>query len=422
MHGRTVAAALLILGAWNAAFGQMDERVAAGIAALRANDLAGAQQKFEEATRQNPNNVDAWLLLAQTDAKLKNRDAALDAARKTEALGAENPDVLQALANLYSGVLADPAKAAALGARYAELKPQDTKAWRRLAAYCLSTGQPDRAIAAGTRGLQNDNSPELHDLLGQAYGERGRWAEAGAEFDAAVKLNPYDAGSHFHLARAFLIQQDWAGAIRVLQNARKYFDKSPQIELTLGVAYYGQRDFEKAIDQFLFTIRLAPDVPQPYIFLGRLLDHVGDRLNEVTTRFAEYQAKNPKDPMGYVLHAKALIQQLPADDAKRGQAALDLVQQALALKEDDAEAHYLAGVVLERQGEFSKAAAHLERSIALDGNAPAPHYQLARAYSRLGRKADSERERALHEKLSNEVNGADPLGLTPRSPAAPPRK
>jgi tetratricopeptide (TPR) repeat protein len=415
MRGRILAAALLILGTRHTTLAQMDERVAAGIAALRANDLAGAQVKFEEATRQNPDNVDAWLLLAQTDAKLKNRDAALDAARKTETLGAGNPDVLQALANLYSGVLADPAKAAALGARYAELKPQDTKAWRRLAAYCLSTGQPESAIDAGIKGLKNDDSPELHDLLGQAYGERGRWSEAGQQFDAAVKLNPYDADLHFHLARAYLIQQDWPGAIRALENARKYFDKSPQIELTLGVAYYGRRDFDKAIDQFLLTIRLAPDVPQPYIFLGRLLDHVGDRLNEVTARFAEYQAKNPKDPMGYVLHAKALIAQLPADDAKQAQAALDLLQQALALKEDDAEAHYLAGVVLDRQGEFAKAAAHLERSIALDGNAPAPHYQLARAYARLGRKADSERERALHEKLSNEVNGTDPLGLAPHS-------
>jgi len=416
---------LLLLGASTAVFAQVDERLAAGIAALKANDLAGAAVKFEEATRQNPNNVEAWLLLAQTDGKLQKRDAALEAARKAETLGAENPDVLQALANLYSGVLQDPVKAASMGARYAERKPQDTTAWHRLTAYCLSSGQPERAIEAGIKGLKSDDSPELHDLLGQAYSERRQWMEARAEFGEAVKLSPYDADLHFHLARVYLIQQDFPGAIQVLENARKYFDKSPQIELALGVAWYGQRDFAKAIDQFLHTIQLAPDVPQPYIFLGRMLDHAGERLNEVTARFAAYQAQNPKNSLGYVLHAKALIAQLPEGDPTPAQPALELLQQALALKENDAEAHYLAGVVLVRQGEFAKAAAHLERSIALNASDPAPHYQLARAYARLGRKEDSERERALHEKLSNEVNGADPLGLTggtPRSPTAPPGK
>ena len=399
----------LVLAASTAAMAQTDERVNAGIAALKANDLAGAAVKFEEATRQNPNNVEAWLLLAQTDGKLKKREAALEAARKAETLGPENPDVLQALANMYSGVLGDPAKAADLGARYAERKPQDTTAWRRLTKYCLATGQPERAIAAGIRGLASDNSSELHDLLGQAYSERRQWTEAGAQFGEAVKLDPYNADLHFHLARLYLVQQDFPAALRVLENARKYFDKNPQIELALGVAYYGQRDFAKAVDQFLNTIRLAPDVPQPYVFLGRLLDHAGGRLSDITSRFAAYQAQNPKDPLGYVLHAKALIAQLPADG--NVQPALDLLQQALTLKENDAEAHYLAGLVLARQGEFAKAAAHLERSIALNASDPAPHYQLARAYAKLGRKEDSERERALHEKLSNEVNSTDPLGL-----------
>ncbi|HUB81610.1 MAG TPA: tetratricopeptide repeat protein [Bryobacteraceae bacterium] len=417
---------LLFLTAWTAALAQVDQHVAAGIASLKTSDLAGAEAEFAEATKQNPGNVEAWLLLAQTEGKLKKHDAALEAARKAEVLGAGNPDVLQALANMYSGVLQDPVKAADLGKRYAERKPQDKTAWRRLTAYCLSTGQAERAIEAGIIGLKTDDSPELHDLLGQAYSDRRQWMEARAQFAEAVKASPYDADLHFHLARVYLVQQDFPGAIQVLENARRYFDKSPQIELALGVADYGQRDFAKAIDQFLYTIRLAPDVPQPYVFLGRLLDHVGDRLNQVTARFAAYQAQNPKDPLGYVLHAKALLAQLPAGgDPQNVQPALDLLQQALALKENDAEAQYLAGLVLVRQGEFAKAAAHLERSIALDAGDPAPHYQLARAYARLGRKEDSERERALHEKLSNEVNGADPLGLTremPRPSAAPPGK
>ena len=402
---------LWLLAAWAASAQQVDPRVAAGIAALKQGDLASAQAKFEEAVRLNPKDVGAWLLLAQTDAKLKHPDSAREAARQAEQLGSQDPDVLQALANLYSGPLPDPAKAAAMGARYAERKPQDTTAWRRLAGYCAQTGQADCAIDAGTKALQHDNSAAVHNLLGQAYQQNKQLPRAAAEFAEAVKLDPYDADLHFRLARAYLLQQDFSGALAAVENARKYFNKSPQIELTLGVTYYGRREFSKAIDQFLYTIGLAPEVPQPYLFLGRLLDHAGARLDRIVACFAAYQAMNPAEPLGYVLHAKGILAQLPpGSDPRQTQPALELLQHALALKEDDAEAHYLAGLVLERQGEFAAAATHLERSIALDAASPAPHYRLARVYARLGRKEDSERERALHEKLSNEAT-ADPLGL-----------
>jgi tetratricopeptide (TPR) repeat protein len=415
---RRIVVMLILAAALWAADSQVEECFQAGIAAIKRNDLPGAQTKLEEAVRLDPKHVGAWLLLAQTFAKLQKPDSALEAARKAEALAGDDPDILQALANLYSGLIPDPVKAATLGARYAELRPQDQTAWRRLTAFCVQSGQTECAIQAGTRGLKDDNSAALHSLLGQAYEARKQWTQATAEFDEAVKLNPYDDDLRFRLAQVYLLQEEWPGAVRVLENARQYFDKSPQIELALGVAWYGQREFEKAVDQFLRTIRLAPDVVQPYLFLGRITEHAGDRLGEMEAAFTAYQERNPNQPLGYVLHAKAMIAQLPAgSDTRQAQPALELLQRALSLKEDDAEAHYLAGLVLERQGEFAKAAAHLERSIALNAGDPAPHYRLARVYAQLGRKQDAERERALHEKLSNEVTVGQPLGM----PAAIPR-
>jgi tetratricopeptide (TPR) repeat protein len=387
---------------------QPQDHLQAGITALDKGDLAAAQSNFEAAVRTAPNDARAWLLLAQAHAKRGNQASALAAAHKAEALGAQDPAILQGLANLYSGPIPDPVKAAALGARYAERKPEDRTAWRRLAAFCLATGQPDRAVEAATRGLTVDNSAELHGLLGQAYTERKEWDKAGAELAQAVKLNPYDEDTHFRLAQLYLLQQDFVTAVTVLENARKTFDKSPQIELALGVAYYGQRVFPQAVDQFLRTIRLAPDLPQPYIFLGRIMEHAGDRLPELTQRFSEFETRNPKNPLGRVLHAKGIIAQLrPEGYPPEAQAALELLQQALALQEADAEAHYLLGVVLERKGDFGSAAAHLERSIALNAKDPAPHYRLARVYARLGRADDSKRERALHEKLSESETAPD---------------
>jgi len=416
--------AVVLLASSLAASGQFDARLQAGMAALDKNDLASAQTSLEEATRLAPEHAGAWLLLAQTYAKQKNRESALAAAQKAEALGGEDPKILQGLANFYVGLLPDLPKAAALGARYAERSPQDKTAWRRLAAFCLSTGQPERAIAAGLRGLATDGSAELHALLGRAYLERQDWAKATAELKTALELDPYEEDTHFRLAQAFLLRQDFSSAVSVLEAAKKIFARSPQIELALGVAYYGLRRFPEAVDQFLKTMKLAPDVPQPYVFLGRILDHASDRLPEVIERFAQFEARNPNNYLGYLLHAKGLIAQVPpAGFPPEAQAAFELLQKSLALQEDDAEGHYLLGVLLDRKGDLKDAAAHLERSIQLDPRGSAAHYRLARVYDRLGRKQEADEQRVLHEKLSEEENATGGPGLAkdPLRPPAPGR-
>jgi tetratricopeptide (TPR) repeat protein len=352
---------------------------------------------------QEPDNAQGWLSLARTYAKDKRLDQAVEAARKAEALGATDPGILKNLADFYATMVPDPSKAAELGERYAEKSPQDKTAWRRLAAFCLQAGLTDRAIAAGTRGLTFDDGLEIRRILGAAYMQRGDLSNAAAQMSAVVKLNPYDEQARFQLARVYLIEQDFPSAARVLEDARKTFDKSAQIELALGVAYYGQRKFSEAVQQFLRTMDLAPDVPQPYVFLGRVMDHATDRLPELTVRFAGFQDRNPENYLGYLLHAKALVAQLPASGfPAEAQTALELVQKSLAFKEDEAESHYLAGVLLERKREFAKAATELERSVQLNANESAAHYRLARVYDRLGRREDAERQRTLHEKLSEE--------------------
>lgn len=77
-------------------------------------------------------------------------------------------------------------------------------------------------------------------------------------------------------------------AVRVLEAAKKVFDNSAQLELTLGIACYGQRGFSEAVDSFLRAATLAPDVEQPYVFLGRILNQAEARLAEVTQKIAAF--------------------------------------------------------------------------------------------------------------------------------------
>src|SRR6202021_2667153 len=106
----------------------------------------------------------------------------------------------------------------------------------------------------------------------------GQFVKAVPEFRRASQMRPYDEGFTFEEAQAYLHRQKFAEALKILQPARERCDKSAQIELATGVALYGLRRFPETIDSFLRTIQLAPDVEQPYVFLGRMIDQAEDKM------------------------------------------------------------------------------------------------------------------------------------------------
>jgi Flp pilus assembly protein TadD len=190
-------------------------------------------------------------------------------------------------------------------------------------------------------------------------------------------------------------------AIVVLESSKKIIARSPQLELSLGVAYYGQRRFSDAVGSFLRTIELDPSIPQPYLYLARIIDQAGDRLPEIERRFAAYASLKPASPLGYYLHARAIFERLPPkgfpEDAAKAE---ELVRKSLSLKEDEWESHLLLGGLLERKEDFEGARAALERAIALSPGSPAPHLTLARVLLRLGRKEEAVRERNLFKEMT----------------------
>ena len=366
---------LVLLVLW--AGGQSPElqvRMQQAVTAMQQNDFAAARRDLEHVVRLAPSGAAAWFLLAQACARQDDRPCALAAAEKAAQHAAKDPSILYNLALLYRDL-----------------------------------GQTGLSIASGERALVLENSADVRTLLGKAYASRKDWKRAIAEFTEARRLSPYSEEAIFNLAQAHLQSLDFEGAISVLEDGRKTFDKSPQLELALGVAYYGQRRFAEAVGRYLRVIDLDPKIPQPYYFLGRVLEHATDRLAEVIAKAQMYQSLNPASPLGYVLHARAIMLQLPpGDDSPESQTAYELLLKALSLKEDQAEAHYLLGVLLEGRKDYAAAAAHFERSVALNADDPKPHFRLARVYDRLGRKEDAARERSLNEKLSSDVNRNQP--------------
>jgi tetratricopeptide (TPR) repeat protein len=220
------------------------------------------------------------------------------------------------------------------------------------------------------------------------------------ELKAAVSLDRFEESYPFDLAQAMLVRQNFGGAIETLLAAKKVFARSAQLELALGVAYYGQRRFPDAVDAFLRTIEIAPDVEQPYVFLSRMLDQAGDRVPEVAERFAAFDKANPDGYLGSFLHAKGLI-------AMRGDAdqAEKLLRRSITARGDYAEAHFELGSLLERKRKWVEAEIEFARCVELNPKSSTPHYHLARIYDRLGMRDKAAAEHAVHRRLEEEERG-----------------
>jgi tetratricopeptide (TPR) repeat protein len=248
----------------------------------------------------------------------------------------------------------------------ATLEPKDARVWLALAQTYGKLGETAQARDAAGRsaGLTNGNAVVLRGL--ETF--------------------------YFELSQSDLRRERFADALETVEAGRKVFDRSEQLALAAGVAYYGLRRFPEAIDAFLRTVELDPAVEQPYLFLGRMTEQAEDRLPRISAAFAVFQKRAPESYLSNFLLGKT-------------QGSEALLRKSIALRGDFQESHFELGVVLERERKYDEAAREFARAAELKPADAAPHYHLARLYDRLGKRDEAARERATHARLTVATSG-----------------
>jgi Flp pilus assembly protein TadD len=325
-----------------------------GLLALQRANLQEARTDLEQAERLDPKNPYIWASLAQVYLRLKEPNLASGAAGRAESLGQDNPVIWHALAMYYSEA-GQFARAAKLEQRYAGSPRADANARSRAAELYLQAGDPQSA-------WQTD------------------------------KTDPQIA---FDWAQALLRRSDFTPAAQVIETALAAHPNDVQLMLALGVARYGQRRFEDAIKAFLRVIQLDPQIEQPYVFLGRMLDQAQALLPEITRDYETWLTRNPNNPKAPLLLAEALL-----TENNKGERAESLLRRSITLNPNDWESHYQLGVLLENKHDYPAAATQLTRAAELNPNEPMPHYHLARVYDRMGQPALAQAEREKHKQLT----------------------
>lgn len=236
------------------------KRVEALNGRARAYDRSGqgdqAVQDWYDAIKINPDNAeafagigDAFRLKGQLDRAIKDLDEAIR-------LRPDDVAALESRGRAYYAK-ANCARAVDDFSRVVELRPDAAAGWSDRAAALSCDGQFERAIPDYTAELAIDpNAQQAYVGRGTAYYRRyyhAHDAEALADLDRAVELNPSDAGTRnirgwleIALGKLDLAAADFAAAISADPQQSASLYGRGMVRLKQGDAASGQRDITAA--------------------------------------------------------------------------------------------------------------------------------------------------------------------------------
>jgi tetratricopeptide (TPR) repeat protein len=245
-------------------------------------------------------------------------------------------------------------------ARHVKANPQDNLARRMLgASYYFTKDFKSAADALKPLSAGITNDPELAYFYGISLVQIARNQEAAPIFDKLASSSQKNPETLTYAAQGFMF---------------------------LG-------DYERAVKEFRTIAAIAPQTPKVNFMIGQSLIRL-NRFDEAEKSFERELSINPADESSKYHLALTFIERKIRTDL-----AIKLLNEAIALRSDYADAHYQLGKIYTENGENAKAIERLEAAAQADPKKDYIHYQLSLAYRKASRKADADRELKLYQEL-----------------------
>lgn len=248
--------------------------------------------------------------------------------------------------------------------------------------------------------LQQDTA-ELHSLLGAVLEKKGDFIAAANEMQDAAHLDPSE-DNIFAWGAELLHHQTLKPAAEVFGDGANRFPNSSKFLLGLGVAKYLLENNRDAVAAFCAAIDLDPKDPSPYFLLSNVNRIPPDQQAEVSLRFERHAEQFPKDPKALFYYASDMWDsnggQLASKDLQK---VKFLLEESIAIDPRNAQAHLRLGILYSGQDQHQAAAREFQRCIALDPSTNNARYRLAQTLVRLGEKERARKEMQQWETLKS---------------------
>ncbi len=167
--------------------------------------------------------------------------------------------------------------------------PNNEKAHYNLGISYLNDQKFDQAIPEFARCLQLDSKDAdakgyLELCQGIVARSKGDYASAISHFQNTLKINPNDPNAKHLLiqcqAKVFMDEKKYTEAVAVLNEIVQEDPKNFSALQNLGVIYFQQKDYKKAVENWTRAVKLRED-PRIYKFLGFSYYNLGDFNNAI---------------------------------------------------------------------------------------------------------------------------------------------
>ena len=158
------------------------------------------------------------------------------------------------------------------------LFPSHPDLGRELAQAHMQAGDLGSAAEQAERLLTADNAdPDVHVFLGSIYSMQSRHAEAEAQFQTALTLNPKSVDAYVNLGSTLLCSPDrLADAQSALENALALSSKDADIHSNLAIVYGMRGRPMDAVASLGTAIKLNPDAAPAHSNLLFLMQHLAE--------------------------------------------------------------------------------------------------------------------------------------------------
>jgi tetratricopeptide (TPR) repeat protein len=371
-----------------------------GLAALAARNVLEAERAFEQSVRLSPRAAAAQMQLARIRLARGDAGAAVSAA---EAAARQQPDDPEAAVLLAQSLRAQgqvDRAARELNKRLAD-QPESSALLIEMGWLSLHRQDPGAARTSFRDALETDASSleARHGLVAADIAEK-KIASARALVAEWRQAQPDDARLQVLAARVETSAGDLSAAERILKDVIARDPSQLDAYELLGRAYVGQGKVEPAIQQYEALAARSPEAAaSSRTMVGMLHAATGNR----DAARASYERVLAEDPRAGV--AANNLAWMYAEDGK-----LDEAMRLATVAQDSLrrrpEAEDTIGWILLQKGLATQAAAAFERARQRAPQNPVYHYHLGLAYAKIGdtERARTELTRALD--LSSDFNGA----------------
>ena len=189
--------------------------------------------------------------------------------------------------------------------RAGELKPGDYENSYELALANAHAGNYGRARDQGLALAAQNDSAELHHLLGDMQEKLGNSLEAVREYQRAAELDRretylFDWGSELLFHRAP------APALQVFTQGNRLFPKSARMLIGLGASLFALGSYDQAVQRIGEASDLNPSDSIPYVFLGKMQSVEVTTSEKIIEKLRRFVAQQPENAEANYFYAAGL--------------------------------------------------------------------------------------------------------------------